>query len=331
MDATPLRMASWMRRLKFRHLEVLLAVARHRSLTATAEALGASQPAVSQWVADIEAMLGVPLFVRGRQLQPTAYLEPVLWHARRMVNDSQRLQAELRAIEAGDAGVVRIGAMQVAGPMLLPQALLRLRSAGAGLRIELVEDIAAGLWPRFARNELDVLVARLDERAYAAGVPCEALYDDPHCVVAGRHHPLLRKRRPTWVDAAAYPWIMPPAGTALRQAIDATFIAERVAPPHSWLESTAMTPNQVLLQQTECLAVMSGTLARHVEATLGLRALPLQLAAETGPVGMVWHDLEPTPVARRVLDALRDAARQIGKTAKSRATRARRRPQAASG
>ncbi|MBU1359626.1 MAG: LysR family transcriptional regulator, partial [Gammaproteobacteria bacterium] len=73
-----------LRRLRLRHLEILLAVERHGSLTATAEALGVSQPAVSQWLAEIESALGVPLFVRGRQIQPSPYLPVALRHARRM-------------------------------------------------------------------------------------------------------------------------------------------------------------------------------------------------------------------------------------------------------
>ena len=47
--------APWVRRIRLRHLEVLLTIARHGSLTAAAAALEITQPAVSQWLADIEA------------------------------------------------------------------------------------------------------------------------------------------------------------------------------------------------------------------------------------------------------------------------------------
>lgn len=307
----PARAATWMRRLRMRHLEVLLAISRHGSLTATADALNVSQPAVSQWLADIESAVGVALFVRGRRLQPTAYLDAVLRHAQRLVADSWRLEREIGAIGAGRSGTVRIGAMPVAGPALLPRALLQLRREGLDLRIEVVEDIADGLWPRLERNELDLIVGRLDIRAFAPDVFSEALYDDPHCVVAGRRHPLLGRSRTGWQDAARYPWVLPPAGTPLRRVIDATFVGRGLPPPQAWVESASLTTNQVILRDTECLGVLSGTAARHFVMMKALAIVPLRLSSEIGPVGMAWIDPEPGAPLRRAIGALRETGREM--------------------
>ena len=305
------RMAHWMRRLRLRHLEVLVCIAEAGSLTAAADALDASQPSVSQWLMDIESALGVRLFIRGRQLAPTEFLEPALWHARRMLNDSRRLEAELAAIGAGSAGTVRIGAMHVAGPKLMPSAILRIKALVPQTRIQLIEDIAAGLWPRFERNELDILVTRLDERSFGRGLKCEPLHDNPHCVMARSGHPLTKVRAPTWVQAAAYPWILPPAQTPLRAAIDATFIAAGLAPPQAWLESVAMTTNQAILRDTDSLVVVSTEVAQHFLAARTARILALRLTTDVGPVGMVWHDPEPSSAVGRALEAIRQAARAL--------------------
>lgn len=311
-EPKPLRMAGWMRRLRMRHLEVLLAIARHGSLTATAEALGVSQPAISQWLADVEAATGVRLFVRGRRLQPTVYLEPVLHHARWLVAESWRLEHELEAIGAGSMGTVRVGTMLVAGPALMPQTVLRLRRDTAGLRIEIVEDIAAGLWPRLERNEIDLIVGRLDERAYESGLSCEALLDDLHCVVAGVAHPLLRRAHPDWSDAAAYPWVLPPAGTQLRHAIDSTFASRGLPPPRSWLDSASLTTNQVILRETDCLGVLSGAAARHFAAMKAVAIVPLRLSTDIGPIGMAWMHRQPGPALQRMMQALREVANDLG-------------------
>jgi molybdenum-dependent DNA-binding transcriptional regulator ModE len=140
----PAELAMNMRRLRLRHLEVLLAIERHGSITGAAEALGATQPAVSQWLAEVESAIGAQLFTRGRQIQPTAFLPVALRHARRIVADSHQLQYELQAVASGSAGSVRMGVMRVAAVRLVPQALLQIGKLPQKPLVHVVEDIAAG-------------------------------------------------------------------------------------------------------------------------------------------------------------------------------------------
>lgn len=300
-------LALHLRRLRLRHFEILLAIDRHGSLTATADALGISQPAISQSLAEVEAALGVRLFVRGRQIRPSPSHSVVLRHARRMVADSVELAAELRSVAAGALGSVRIGTMLVTSAGVLPRALLNIGAQSQPIQIEVVEDTAAGLWSRFERHELDVIVGRLDERAFGRQVRCEALFDDLHRVVAGCLHPLAQTPRISWKKSAGYPWILPPTNTALRRAIDSTFLEHGLAPPSPWLESTSPTLNQELMRHTGCLAVVSGTAARHFEGLGLLATLPLRLKYDVGPVGMIWDTPHPGPALLRVMQALRDA------------------------
>lgn len=297
-----------MRRLRLRHLEVLLAIERHGSITGAAEALGATQPAVSQWLAEVESAIGAQLFTRGRQIQPTAFLPVALRHARRIVADSHQLQYELQAVASGSAGSVRMGVMRVAAVRLVPQALLQIGKLPQKPLVHVVEDIAAGLWARFDRQELDLIVGRLDERAFRPHVRCEALFDDAHAIVAGPAHPLARRKKVDWREAAACPWILPPPETGLRRAIDASFVDNGLAPPQPWLESASATVTEEILQQTECLGVMSGAAAERGRRRKDLAVLPLQLGTDVGPVGVVWEARESSPALDAVLRALRDCA-----------------------
>src|SRR5690242_3896467 len=49
-------------RLKMRHLMLLLQIEQHGSLTRVAEHMATSQPAVTNALAELESMFGVPLF-----------------------------------------------------------------------------------------------------------------------------------------------------------------------------------------------------------------------------------------------------------------------------
>lgn len=296
-----------MRRLRLRHLEVLMAVARHKSITAAAHALGTTQPAVSQWLAEVESAMGVPLFTRGRQIQPTDFLPAVLRHARRIVADSHQLQAELQAVANGSAGQVRLGVMSAAAAALIPITIVKLKSQQERLQLNVVEDIAAGLWARFERNELDVIVGRLDERAFASGLRHEPLFEDAHAVVVRKNHPLARVRRLTWAQAAAYPWVLPPPNTALRRAIDASFVENDLAPPEPWLESAAVTVTEEVIRRTDCVGVQSGAIAARCKKLGMLTLLSLQLTSDVGPIGMVWAERESSPALDLVLQALRES------------------------
>lgn len=299
--------AQWTRRIRLRHLEVLLTIARHGSLTAAASALGITQPAVSQWLADIEAAAGVRLFERGRRLRATPLAAPILAHAERVLQDARRALAEVQALRSGGVGRVRIGAMSVATAALVPAAVLRLRERAPGIEVSLVQDIAAALWAPFERDELDLLVTRLDARALASGLPQRRLFEDRHRVVCARHHPLAKRRRVSWRDASRYPWLMPPAGTPLHEALSATFAAAGVPPPPVLLTSTSMGANARLLQDSDALGVQSGAVAADSVAQGLLVALPLTLVHDTGDVGLVWHDATPGPVMAAVVQAFVDA------------------------
>jgi DNA-binding transcriptional LysR family regulator len=305
--------SGWVRRIRLRHLEILLTISQAGSLTAAAHALHITQPAASQWLADIEAIAGVPLFVRGRRLRPTAYAAPLLRHAERVLGDAERVFKEVAAVRDGGGGLVRIGAMLVASVDILPHSVIELHKQQPTLRIELVEDAAVGLWARFERNELDLLIARLDERALSSGYPHEKLFSDRYCVVAGPQHPLAGKAHPTWHDAEKFPWLMPLQGSPLRMAIETTFAKEGCNLPEVWLDTASVTASQVLLIHTECLGVLSGTAARHNEKAGLLRALPLELTSELGQVhdvGMIWKEAKPEPALAAVLSILRQKAQQ---------------------
>jgi DNA-binding transcriptional LysR family regulator len=297
----------WARRIRFRHLEVLLTIARSGSLTAAASVLDITQPAVSQWLADIESAAGARLFERGRRLRPTPFAAPLLAHAERVLQDAQRALAEVQAIRGGGSGRVRIGAMSVATAALVPDAVLRLRERAPGVELSLAEDIAASLWAQFERNEFDLLVTRLDARALGSGLQQRRLFPDQHRVVCGPQHPLARRKRVTWREAVRYPWLMPPGGTPLHDALKETFAAAGVPPPPAMLTSTSLPANVELLRRSDAIGVQSGAVAASSLAQGRLAALPLKLVHDNGHVGLLWREAIPGPALAAVLQAFVDA------------------------
>ncbi len=76
------------RRLKLRHLNVLLAVVEQRSMVKAAERLAVSQPVVSKAMADLERIVGVRLLDRGpRGMEPTLHGRALLRRGASLLDD----------------------------------------------------------------------------------------------------------------------------------------------------------------------------------------------------------------------------------------------------
>lgn len=291
-----LSLVARMGRLRLRQLEILLTIAEHLTLTGAAQALSSTQPAMSQVLIDVESALGVQLFSRGRRLQPTPFLEPVLRYARRALTDAGQLADDLRMAGIGWAGRVRVGSMMVGTAELVPQTITSLRAAGSQVEIEVHEDIAAGLWPRLERDEIDILIGRLDPGALSHRIKFEALFEDDHRVVVGVRHPLAEDPNADLAAAARYPWALPPQGTLLRKVIDENFATAGIPRPFCWQESGSITLNLATVASSQCVFVTAMAPARFYAAAGMLFILPIRLERDLGPVGMAWHARENIPL-----------------------------------
>ncbi len=97
-------------RLRLRHMPLLLALERQRSVSRVAAEMNLSQPAVTKMLREIEDIFTVPLFTRTRQgLEPTPTGLSVLAHARLALADADALGRELAVIEPGCQGVCAWG------------------------------------------------------------------------------------------------------------------------------------------------------------------------------------------------------------------------------
>ncbi|MEM9444716.1 MAG: LysR family transcriptional regulator [Verrucomicrobiota bacterium] len=92
------------------HLEIILAVDQHGSMTAAADALHLTQSALSHSMRKLENQLEVKLWHReGRQLKPTQAGAHLLATANRLVPQLIHAENRLRQFSRGERGTLRIG------------------------------------------------------------------------------------------------------------------------------------------------------------------------------------------------------------------------------
>lgn len=111
-------------------LLVLRAVAEQGSFTRAAQALGRSQPAVSQAIAGLEARLGQPLLLRStRSLRPTEAGQRLIARMTPALDDLETALSDLRDSRDRPSGPLRITSLRYPAEHILMPALIDFRRA----------------------------------------------------------------------------------------------------------------------------------------------------------------------------------------------------------
>src|SRR5215475_7887841 len=121
-------------------LRVLVAVARHGSVTAAARELNYAQPSISHHIARLEAETGAQLLERvGRGIRLTDAGRLLAERAEEIIGRMDAAEAELAAHVGLREGRVRLAAFPSALGTLVPAAAARLEAESPGMDLMLTE------------------------------------------------------------------------------------------------------------------------------------------------------------------------------------------------
>ena len=300
-------------RLKTRHIVLLVHLDEQRSVLRAAKAAHMTQPGASKLLADLEETLGVPLFTRhARGIEPTWYGEIMMRRARAALAEMDLAQAEIAALRSGLTGQCAIGAVVNPATSLVPSAIALLKQRHPGILVSVDIDNSTVLAERLQRGELDIVIGRVLGVAGAADLVFEALAGETHRVFARSSHPLRHKRRLSLDDLIDEPWILPRAGSLLRNRIDSMFVHRGLGLPRNVVETGSIPVITSLLQSTDMVSPLQPeTIVPYRESGL-LAELPVELEVQMEPFGIVTrrgHRMSPS--AEAMLDSLRTAARRL--------------------
>ncbi|WP_313080758.1 LysR family transcriptional regulator [Pulveribacter sp.] len=239
-----------LRRLRLRHLELLVVLTREPTLRGAAVLLHLSQPAISKMLHEIETCFGARLFERSRQgVHANALGVAASQRARIVLNELQRATDDIAALRAGASAVLRVGAPSVTATV--PAAIVRLRSRLPGTAVQIREGQVRELIQRLLNGELDCVFGAITPELLAGDMlprlKSEVLLEDELCVLASTCNPLTRRRRMGWASLQDAPWVAPPKETLVRQAFMTAFLNEGVQPPEPVIEAmSSVTVGAVL-------------------------------------------------------------------------------------
>jgi DNA-binding transcriptional LysR family regulator len=297
--------------LDLRHLVALKSIADEGSFGRAAERLGYTQSAISQQIAALERIVGLRLIERPGGPRPISLTEAgriLLRHADAIQARLLAAKADMAALEAGDAGRLRVGTFQSVGTKIIPTLLRRFGETHPGVEVVLRESQdESELLQMIERGELDLTFWTLP----VEDGPYEIveLLRDPYVLLVPVGSPLAAsKRTPTLKEIALQPLV----------SFNKCKVTDQV---ETQLSSAGRSPNVVFRSDN------NGTVQGLVGAGVGVSVSPRLTVDEDDPsieivdlhgripprvIGLVWHsDRHQSPAAEAFVEAARELCLEL--------------------
>lgn len=302
------------RRLRLRHLELLVALAEAGTMRAAAVRLHLSQPALSKMLGEVETGFGARLFERSPQgLAANALGGAVVYRARVILGELARGKDEVDVLRTGATGVLRVGTLSVTAAV--PRAVVQLRQRLPGARVQIHEGRVRELIQRLLDGELDCVFGAITPELLTSDLlPLlrpEVLLQDELCVLCAAGHPLARRRRLRWTDLHGLPWVAPPKDTLVRQALMTAFLNEGLQPPEPAIEVlSSVTVGSVLRMDPTLLGAVRFEHARDELDRGGVRRVTVTPAVPLPSIGLYTRRASEGPAP--LVQAFAAEIRRVG-------------------
>lgn len=288
-----------------------VAVAEELHFGRAAERLQMTQPPLSRQIQKLERAVGARLLERdNRRVALTGAGLAFLDEAYRLLNLVESAGDLARRVDAGAAGVVRLGFTAVSAISLLGPLLRRLTAELPDVEVRLSERVTLAQVDGIRRGELDIGLARppFDTELLSSRVVSR----EPLMAVVPAHHPLATLDRPvTPKDFEGQPVIgYHPQQSRYFHELTVRFLAN--AHPRIEQRVHQVLTAMLLVSAERGLALAPASASSlHVE---GVVVLPLAHGGgdtrldvdPERPVELhaIWARLEQSPVVRRVLEVI---------------------------
>lgn len=295
-------------------LLALGAVADTGSEASAGQRLHLSQVAVHQQLHALEFLARVALFERSqRGTRLTEAGERLLLHAKLALAELRIGHDELAAFQGHTLGHLSVGALPMAGSVLLPQALSRLFLAAPEFIVTVADGTHAALMHQLRHGDIDLVVGPLRGAAAASDVVEHRLFTDRLLAVVRPGHPALGgdgRRAVRGLRALrGTRWIGPLPGTPAQDAFDRVFAAAGLPVPAFSLQAHSTGVLVGVLAGSDAVALMSPWQVRTELDAGTLVALPLPLQGSERDIGVTLRrDGLPSAATRALLAELQAVA-----------------------
>src|SRR5262249_36089145 len=210
--------------MDLRRLEIFAKVAELGSFSRAAQALGLTQPTVSEHVRALEDEMGVQLLDRrGRGGATTPAGQLLLGYGQRMLVLSREARQAMEHFQGRLLGELTVGGSTIPGEYVLPSLVGKFKAKQADISIVLLigDSRQVSEWVDEGRVELAVIGARPTQRTLEAR---EIMSDELVVVVPGEHA-WVHRETVTLTELQEGPMVVRERGSGSRDALERALAA----------------------------------------------------------------------------------------------------------
>jgi DNA-binding transcriptional LysR family regulator len=280
-------------------LVIFEAMARLRSVSRTAEAVGLSQPATSAALARLRAMFDDPLFVRaGTQMEPTPRALQIAPAVQRVV---QEIQSEILQ-EAGFDPATAERSFTILTPDIgevafIPGVLKRLRREAPQVRLQTLARPRMAAAEALESGEADLAVGFLPD-LHKAGYFQQALFKTSYTCIACARNDSVGARMTLKQYLAARHIVVRPDG---REHTLDRLLQDKGWHRHITLELSHFMSLLALLPGSDLIATVPNDIATVVGRHVPLKRIELPFRMPQIQVQQFWHRRMQNDAANRWL------------------------------
>ncbi|MEP5758632.1 MAG: pca operon transcription factor PcaQ [Litoreibacter sp.] len=280
------------RRIKYRHLEAFIAIARAGRLNRAADQLNMTQPTISKTLKDLEDILGVTLLIRDRAGVALTPEGQVFLRFAEQSTAALRVGIQNIANLSIDAGsTLSIGALPSVAAQILPKAVKGFLKVASDTVVHIDEGSHSELTARLRSGNLDLLVGRMGRIETMEGLSFTQLYNEKIVAVVAPDSPLATSTKLAQLDDALV--VYPPKDSAIRPLLARAMIASGLPIFKNRIETVSGSFGRALvLGSTDAVWFISHGVVADDLAHGRLTQLQIDLGTTAGPVGIMARSEE---------------------------------------
>ena len=287
-------------------LSLFLRAVEARSLSKAAAQSHLALAAASRRIALLEHVYGVQLLYRSAQgVEPTPAGNSLVFHARQLLQQEERLRAELSDFAKGIRGHIRIQANTSAITQFLPDDLAAFVAEYPDVKVELEEHRSSAIAQALREGRTDIGIVL--EGTDLQGLQSFDYRADRLVAVVPRGH-ALRSRKAAFADLLKHDFVGLDSQAAMMKLL-ADAAAAIGEPLRLRVQVSSFEAVCKLVQAGMGIGVLPEGAARDFTRLIGLRVIDISDDWARRQMLVAVRDRNGLPpVARKLLDRLRNAA-----------------------